>query len=202
MALWLKQSTAVSIAIGPFVDSTDGVTAETGLTLSQADVRLKKNAGNWAQANESTSATHEENGWYEKPLDATDTNTLGILVVAIAESGALPVWRDFLVVPAETYDTLVGGSDNLTVDLTAAAKTAVNAEVVDCLATDTYAEPSAVPAATATLEDKISWMAALARNKITQTATTQTLRNDADSGNIATSTTSDDGSTFTRSEFV
>jgi hypothetical protein len=172
------------------------------LTLSQADVRLKKNAGNWAQASESTSATHEENGWYEKPLDATDTNTLGILVVAIAESGALPVWRDFLVVPAETYDTLVSGSDNLTADLTAAAKTAINAEVVDCLATDTYAEPSAVPAATATLEDKISWMAALARNKITQTATTQTLRNDADSGNIATSTTSDDGSTFTRSEFV
>ena len=29
---WLKQSTAVTVKIGPFVDDTDGKTAETGLT--------------------------------------------------------------------------------------------------------------------------------------------------------------------------
>jgi hypothetical protein len=122
--LLLKQSTAVDIAIGPFLDATDGVTAETGLTISQADVRLKKNAGAWAQVNDSTSATHEENGWYEKELDATDTNTLGILKIAVHESGALPVWHDFMVVPAEVYDTLVAGTDNLTADLTSTAQTA------------------------------------------------------------------------------
>src|SRR5574341_1854912 len=105
MACWLKQSTAVDIGIGPFVDSTDGVTAETGLTLSQADFRLKKNNGAWAQKNESTTAPHEANGWYECSLDATDTNTLGILIVAVNESGALPVWREFLVVPANVYDS-------------------------------------------------------------------------------------------------
>ena len=115
MPAWLKQSTAVDIALGPFVDSTDGFTAETALTLSQADIRLKKNAGAWAQKNDATSATHEENGWYECELDATDTNTLGILIVAVNESGALPVWREFMVVPANVYDSLVSNVEFLEV---------------------------------------------------------------------------------------
>ena len=116
MATWLRQSTAVDIGIGPFVDSTDGVTAETALTISQADVRLKKNNGAWAQKNDTNSATHEEAGWYEVPLNTTDTNTLGILLVAVGESGALPVWREFLVVPASIYDALVSGTEWLHVD--------------------------------------------------------------------------------------
>lgn len=115
MPAWLKQSTAVDIAIGPFVDSADGFTAETALTLSQADIRLKKNAGAWAQKNDATSATHEEAGWYECELDATDTNTLGILIVAVNETGALPVWREFMVVPANVYDSLVSAIDWLDV---------------------------------------------------------------------------------------
>lgn len=97
----------------------------------------------------------------------------------------------------------VGGNVTGSVgSLATQAKADVNAEVVDALATDTYAEPSSVPAATASLATKIGWQAALARNKVTQTATTQTLRNDADSGNIATSTHSDDGTTHTRGEWA
>lgn len=110
MAMWLKQSTAVEIKMGPFLDSTDGNTQETGLTISQADVRLAKNGGDWAQKNESTTMVHEEAGWYRCLLDATDTNTLGILIVATHESGALPVWREFLVVPADVYDAEISGS--------------------------------------------------------------------------------------------
>lgn len=111
--LLLKQSTAVEIKLGPFVDSTDGFTAETALTVSQADVRLAKNGGAWAQKNDATSATHEENGWYEVPLNATDTNTLGILVVAVNETGALPVWEKFHVVPANVYESLIAGTEFL-----------------------------------------------------------------------------------------
>jgi hypothetical protein len=100
----LRQSTAVDIGIGAFVDATDGVTAETGLTLSQADVRLKKNGGAWAQKNDSNACTHEENGWYECALNTTDTDTVGILVVNISESGALPVWVRFQVIEEAVYD--------------------------------------------------------------------------------------------------
>ncbi len=78
----------------------------------------------------------------------------------------------------------------------------VNAEVVDALATDTYAEPSSVPAATASLKDKINFIHAALRNKRLTTATTDTIRNDADSAAIGAATLGDDGTTFTRGEYA
>lgn len=113
MACFLKQSTAIEIKLGPFVDSTDGFTAETALTITQSEVLLAKNDGDWAQKNEATSLVHESNGWYRCLLNTTDTNTLGILLVQVAESGALPVWREFMVLPAMVYDSLVAGTDDL-----------------------------------------------------------------------------------------
>ena len=113
---FLKQSIAATVKMGPFLDETDGITQETGLTISQADIRLSKNGGAFAQTNNAAGATHDEKGWYGVPLDTTDTNTLGRLMVAIHESGALPVWREFMVIPANEYDSLVSGSDNLQVE--------------------------------------------------------------------------------------
>lgn len=112
---WLKQSTSVDVPIGPFVDSSDGVTPETGLTITQSDIRIKKNGGAWAQKNAAQTLTHEENGYYEVTLDATDTDTLGLLRLAVNESGALPVWEDFLVLPANVYESLVGNTEWLEV---------------------------------------------------------------------------------------
>jgi len=106
MTIFLKQSTSVDIGIGPFVDETDGKTAETALTLTQPDIRLKKNGGNWAQKNAAQTLSHEENGWYEVTLDATDTNTLGVMQLAVHESGALPVFMSFHVVTANIWDSL------------------------------------------------------------------------------------------------
>jgi len=108
MVMWLKQSTAATVKLGPFVDSSDGSTAETELTISQADVRLSKNGGNMAQKNESTACTHDELGYYDCPLDTTDTGTLGRLRVMVSESGALPVWQDYMVVPANVWDSMFG----------------------------------------------------------------------------------------------
>jgi hypothetical protein len=114
--LLLKQSTSVTVKIGPFVDEDDGKTAETGLTISQADVRLSMNGGNMAQKNESSACTHDELGVYGCPIDTTDTGTLGRLQLFVHESGALPVWHEFMVIPANEYDSLVSGSDALQVD--------------------------------------------------------------------------------------
>lgn len=115
--VWLKQSTAATLKIGPFVDDSDGKTPETALTISQADVRLSKNGGDFAQKNEASAATHDENGWYNCPVDATDTGTLGRLVLAVYESGALLYWREFVVVPAHVYDGLVAGTDYVQADM-------------------------------------------------------------------------------------
>lgn len=128
MATWLKQSTAVEIAIGPFLNSSDGNTVESALTITQPDIRLKKNGGAWAQKSAAQTLTHEENGWYEISLSTTDTDTLGILIVAVHESGALPVWREFNVVPANVYDSLFS-TDLLQVDVTQWLGVAPNALV-------------------------------------------------------------------------
>lgn len=113
----LKQSTAVTKVIGRFVDSTDGVTPETALTISQADVRLSKNGGAFAQKSDTGSCTHMEAGFYACSLNSTDTGTLGILTLAVNESGAAPVQHEYMVVPANVYDSLVGGSDYLQADV-------------------------------------------------------------------------------------
>lgn len=64
------------------------------------------------------------------------------------------------------------------------------------------ADPTTVPAVTAGMGAKLDWLTALSRNKITQTATVQSLRNDADAADIASAAVSDDGTTFTRDEFA
>jgi hypothetical protein len=112
---YLRQSTAVDVPVGPFVDSTDGFTAETALGLVQADVRLKKGTNAWAQKTSATAPVHEENGYYEVALDTTDTGTLGHLRLAVNKTGALPVWEDFMVMPANVWDSLFG-TDILQVD--------------------------------------------------------------------------------------
>ena len=140
MAIWLKQSTAVTLKIGPFLDETNGKDAETGLTISQAEVRLSKNGGDIAQKNESTSCTHDELGVYGCPLDTTDTDTLGRLQLWVHESGALPVWNEFMVVPANVWDSLYGADYlqthmvEITGDVITAAAIADNAIAAEHLA--------------------------------------------------------------------
>lgn len=118
MGGWLKQSTANTVKLGPAVDSTDGNTQEPGLTIAQADIRLTKNGGAYAQTNNVAGATHDEKGNYGVPLNTTDTNTLGTLRVHIHVAGALAFFADFMVVPANVYDALIAGTDVLQADVT------------------------------------------------------------------------------------
>ena len=71
----LKADTAVTLKIGPFIDDTDGKTAETGLTITQAEVRISKNGANIIQKNEGANCTADELGVYGCPIDGTDTDT-------------------------------------------------------------------------------------------------------------------------------
>lgn len=108
--LVLKQSTASqNVLIGPFVDDTDGATAETGLTIANTDIRLSKNGGNLA-AKTSGGGTHDEAGWYQITLDATDTNTVGTLQLHVKVAGALMVHAEFHVLEEEVYDDLFAAS--------------------------------------------------------------------------------------------
>jgi hypothetical protein len=89
-------------------------------------------------------------------------------------------------------------TDNLEVALDVAAAN----DIADAVLDRPITEPGSVFAwGSATLRNIIGWLGALSRNRITQTTTTQALRNDADSGDIATATVSDDGTTASRGEF-
>lgn len=113
----LKQSTAVILKVGPFVDDTDFKTAETGLTIAQADIQISKNGGTFAQTSDAApTTTHDTDGFYPIPLTTTDTATLGTLSVQVTVSGALQVWKDCHIVTANVYDTLFS-TDKLEVDL-------------------------------------------------------------------------------------
>ncbi len=225
MSLLLKQSTAATITLGPFLDKDDGVTPETGLSPT---VRVSKNSGAWANRNSGSAITHQENGYYSVPLSTTDTNTLGRLRTAVTSAAThLPVWEDFLIVPGHVYDGLVAGTDKLEVDIqeingnaTADATLAsnignldaaisslnnistaqVNAEVADVLKTDTITELTGVPSATPTFEDAIMFLYMALRNRNTASSSQRTIQNDA-GATIGTATLTDSGSVFTKNEF-
>ena len=102
----LKQSTASQIIkLGPFLDSTDGDTEETGLTIANTDIKISKAGGTYANKN-SGGGTHDADGFYTVTLDATDTNTVGRLQIYCHMSGALMVTYDAWVVEEAVYDML------------------------------------------------------------------------------------------------
>lgn len=116
---FLKANMAVTLKIGPFLDDTDGKTAETELTIAQADVRISKNGADIIPKNEATSCTHDELGIYGCPIDTTDTNTEGRLQLWVHKTGALPVFHEYTVVNANVYDSLfvAAGTDFLRADI-------------------------------------------------------------------------------------
>lgn len=118
---FLKYGTGGTIRIGPFLDEDDGKTAETALSIAQADIRLSKNGGDFAQTENTGGATHDENGWYYLTLDINDTGAKGRLTIAIHKSGALPVWQEYMVLDQVSYDAFVSGTDNFVVDLSTGA---------------------------------------------------------------------------------
>lgn len=63
-------------------------------------------------------------------------------------------------------------------------------------------ELAATPAITASLTDMLKWFFILSRNERRTTATSDLVRNDANSATLATSVLSDDGTTFIRQEYA
>jgi hypothetical protein len=114
--LFLRQSTAVTVKVGPFLSTTDGDTEKTALTIAQSNIQLSKAGAAFAQSHNSAGAGYDSNAYYGVPLDTTDTNTVGPLQLNIHVSTALVVWEDYFVLPQAIYDWLTTAT-NLPVDL-------------------------------------------------------------------------------------
>ena len=107
---FLKISTSVIVQVGPFVDATDAVTAETALTPSSTNVRLYKAGGTTAVDIYDATWTHIGLGMYRVTLTTSHTDTAGPLMIVAQIAGARPVVHEFMVLPATTYDMMVSGS--------------------------------------------------------------------------------------------
>lgn len=111
MTIPLKYNTASQeIPLGYFVDSSDGDTEETGLTINNTDIKLWKSGATTLANKNSGGATHISNGLYYCTLDATDTNTYGPLVIFVHVSGALACRVECTVMEANAYDALYAAS--------------------------------------------------------------------------------------------
>ena len=107
MSQLLRQSTEVIARFGPYLDKTDGVTEETGLATTATEIS-KNHAAFGAGP---VLGTHDADGWYPITLTATHTDTLGPFIVKAHDSAThLPVWKEFMVIPANAYDSIVSGS--------------------------------------------------------------------------------------------
>ena len=107
---FLKISTSVIVQLGPFVDATDAVTAETALSPSSTNVRLYKAGGTTAVDIYDATWTHIGLGMYRVTLTTSHTDTAGPLMIVAQISGARPVVHEFMVLPATTYDMMVSGT--------------------------------------------------------------------------------------------
>lgn len=189
-----KRATEYVIYVG-LEDSANAGLFKANPTLVTTDVQVSKDGGALANIEgggtfaDFVSVTPAAGKMVKLTLNSAHMTADNVTVVFSDAAGG--EWNDLIInIPtaANQFDDLPTNAE-------------VATEISDALATDTYAELAAVPAATSTLADKINWLFALARNKMTQTATTQTLRNDADGADVATSATSDSAGTFTRGEW-
>lgn len=218
--IYLKQSTASQeVPLGPFVDATDGDTAMTGLTIANTDIKLWV-AGATTLANKNSGgATHISGGIYYAVLDATDTATLGSLVIFVHVATALAVRVECVVLAANVYDSLIGGGDLLDVSVTQlggvaqsltdlkdfadtgydpAAHKVETVKVNDQLST-AQTEPTGVPAANETPLEKLGFMFAALRNRVDVTGTKKTFYDDSNAA-LWEKDLTDDGATYSESE--
>lgn len=131
----LRQNTAIVIVIGGFVDVTDGVTAETGITLAAADdAEILKNGSGTVVDISGRTWTHIQGGQYNISLLTTDVDTLGPMKLFIRdESVCLAVEEYFMVLSQAHYDAKYG-SGGVTVDaFTISAKAELQTEAQDAL---------------------------------------------------------------------
>jgi hypothetical protein len=112
-AVELKQSTAVTVKIGPFIDIVDGTTRKTGLTITQGSVWLSKAGGHTAVKSEASSCGPDGTllGIYDCNLNTTDTGTLGPLRIDVNDINAVPLWAEFEVVDANYYNNKYAGTN-------------------------------------------------------------------------------------------
>lgn len=144
---YLKQNTATRITVGPFLDKTDGITPEVALTATNEHITfmvddagvptlvIDANATASGGNNDMVHVTGDDAGFYDLELTAAQTNYVGRAILSINYvTDHLPVFHEFMIVPANVYDSLFG-TDLLDVNLSKVAETTQTAGDLAALVT-------------------------------------------------------------------
>jgi hypothetical protein len=120
---FLKADTTTTVRIGPAVDISDGYTCLATLDISTADYAyISEHGGTETDISGNTwAAVASVTGWYDLTLTAAQLDTEGPLTVMIYDvSLCLPIFKEFMVVNANVYDSLfaAAATDYLKADLT------------------------------------------------------------------------------------
>lgn len=182
----------VDVASIEGADATDQINAAADTALSDYDPPTKAELDSGlAGLNDPTAAAIADAVWDEAQSGHVGAGTFGEIASEIAS-----ILGDTDELQSDDVPGLIAALNNIS-----AAQ--VNAEVVDALNTDTYAEPGqGAPAATASLAAKVGYLYKAWRNKKEQTATELSLYDDAGTTVDQKSTVSDDGTTTTVGEIA
>lgn len=101
-----RQSTAFELSVGPVLDA-DGV-AVTDCVVG--DFKLKKTTGAFAALNASATLTHVSAGTYDLVLTTSDTDTVGLLTVAIDDTTNACAPVRMQVIEEAIYDAFYAAS--------------------------------------------------------------------------------------------
>lgn len=206
----LNDPTAAAIADAVWDEPTAGhVTAGTAgakLTAAEADTdSIKATVDTYLDATVSSRSTFDHTA---NQVTVGTNNDKSNYVLAATQTGVtIPTVTNVTnPVTAGTVSDKTGysiaGSLTTLDDLNDISAADVNAQVLDVLATDTFAELASIPGATSTLVQKITFLFMVARNQLEQNASTQTLRADNSTTAVGTASVSDNGTTFTRAKYT
>src|SRR3990167_7667293 len=123
---YLRKNTAVIVAVGPFFDKTDGVTLETGLTITNERITLiaetddnsaptlvldNVTGATSATDNDLNYITGQDNAMMQLELSAANVNRLGRMFLTITDAANhCPVFHKFSVMNAALYDAFFATS--------------------------------------------------------------------------------------------
>lgn len=173
--LQFKQSeTTSALRRAPFyaVDSSDGVTPETGLSFSGAEIKISKNGG--AEANFAGSVSELAGGLYYYEFTEGELDTAGFVTARVSKTGVAAI-----VIFAQVNGIKYG---------------------VDTALDASNTELSAIPSTTGSLRTLLQFLFQYFRNKRTVTESTETLFKEDASTSLGTASVTDDGTTFTKGE--
>ena len=139
---FLRTNTAVIVTVGPFYDKTDGVTIETGLTITNERITLIAETDDGsaptlvldnitgataATSNDLNYITNGDSGHMQLELSAANVNRLGRMSLSITDAANhVPVFHEFMVLPAMIYDAFILGTDVIDSSMTQILGTAVS----------------------------------------------------------------------------